>query len=79
MVERDSAPDEAPASAHAPTTVGEAGAYFAELPVDQVTPNERQPRQVFDQEAMAELVHSIQRSDRCCSGVSEVDLNSSNT
>ena len=36
-----------------------AGAYFAELPVTQVTPNPRQPRQVFEEEAMAELVHSI--------------------
>lgn len=37
-----------------------AGAYFAEIPVEQVRPNERQPRQVFDEDAMAELVHSIQ-------------------
>ena len=36
-----------------------AGAYFDELPIAQVRPNERQPRQVFDEEAMAELVHSI--------------------
>ncbi len=36
-----------------------AGAYFAELPIAQVTPNAVQPRQVFDEEAMAELVHSI--------------------
>jgi ParB family transcriptional regulator, chromosome partitioning protein len=36
-----------------------AGAYFAELPVTAITPNPRQPRQVFDEEAMAELVHSI--------------------
>jgi ParB family chromosome partitioning protein len=35
------------------------GAYFAELPVTAVVPNPRQPRQVFDEEAMAELVHSI--------------------
>ena len=35
------------------------GAYFAELPLVQITPNPRQPRQVFDEEAMAELVHSI--------------------
>ncbi|HET8561893.1 MAG TPA: ParB/RepB/Spo0J family partition protein [Marmoricola sp.] len=35
------------------------GAYFAELPVDQIGPNPRQPRQVFDEEEMAELVHSI--------------------
>ena len=36
-----------------------AGAYFAELPVTAIAPNPRQPRQVFDEEAMAELVHSI--------------------
>ena len=36
-----------------------AGAYFAELPVEQIQPNRVQPRQVFDEEAMAELVHSI--------------------
>ncbi len=35
------------------------GAHFAELPVGAITPNPRQPRQVFDEEAMAELVHSI--------------------
>ena len=35
------------------------GAYFAEIPLDAVQPNPRQPRQVFDEEAMAELVHSI--------------------
>lgn len=40
-----------------PQTV--AGAYFAELPITAIAPNSRQPRQVFDEEAMAELVHSI--------------------
>ncbi len=35
------------------------GARFAELPLDQVVPNPRQPRQVFDEDHMAELVHSI--------------------
>ncbi|MEX0429589.1 ParB/RepB/Spo0J family partition protein [Nocardioides sp. DS6] len=35
------------------------GAYFAELPVDQIRPNRVQPRHVFDEEAMAELVHSV--------------------
>jgi ParB family transcriptional regulator, chromosome partitioning protein len=35
------------------------GARFAELPVAAITANARQPRQVFDEEAMAELVHSI--------------------
>jgi ParB family transcriptional regulator, chromosome partitioning protein len=36
-----------------------AGAYFAELPPSRIRPNHAQPRQVFDEEAMAELVHSI--------------------
>jgi ParB family chromosome partitioning protein len=35
------------------------GAYFAEVPITAITPNARQPRQVFDEEAMAELVHSV--------------------
>jgi ParB family transcriptional regulator, chromosome partitioning protein len=36
-----------------------AGAYFAELPPSRIRPNHAQPRQVFDADAMAELVHSI--------------------
>ena len=35
------------------------GASFAELPIGDIRPNAAQPRQVFDEEAMAELVHSI--------------------
>ncbi|MCT2589223.1 ParB/RepB/Spo0J family partition protein [Streptomyces sp. N2-109] len=35
------------------------GAYFAELPLDSITPNPRQPREVFDEDALAELVASI--------------------
>jgi ParB family chromosome partitioning protein len=35
------------------------GAYFAELPLDSITPNPRQPRTVFDPEALDELIHSI--------------------
>ena len=35
------------------------GATYAELPVESVTPNPRQPRTVFDEEALAELVFSI--------------------
>jgi ParB family chromosome partitioning protein len=42
-----------------PATDSVAGAYFAEIPLGQITPNRVQPRQVFDEEAMAELVHSI--------------------
>lgn len=37
-----------------------AGATFAELPMDSITPNPRQPRDVFDEDALAELVTSIQ-------------------
>ena len=35
------------------------GAYFAEIDVTSITPNPRQPRQVFEEEALAELVHSV--------------------
>jgi ParB family chromosome partitioning protein len=37
-----------------------AGAYFAELPIKEISPNQVQPRQAFEEEAMAELVTSIQ-------------------
>jgi ParB family chromosome partitioning protein len=62
------AEDEATADGSAPETTASdqgatlapvAGAYFAELPIGQITPNAVQPRQVFEEEAMAELVHSI--------------------
>ncbi|WP_128983204.1 ParB/RepB/Spo0J family partition protein [Streptomyces roseicoloratus] len=36
-----------------------AGAHFAELPLDSITPNPRQPREVFDEDALAELITSI--------------------
>lgn len=35
------------------------GATFAELPLDAITPNPRQPREVFDEDALTELVTSI--------------------
>ncbi|WP_107481912.1 ParB/RepB/Spo0J family partition protein [Streptomyces sp. JHA26] len=35
------------------------GAHFAEVPLDSITPNPRQPRKVFDEDALAELVTSI--------------------
>jgi len=35
------------------------GASFAELPISSIRPNAVQPRQVFEEEAMAELIHSI--------------------
>ena len=36
-----------------------AGAYFDEITVTAITPNPRQPRQIFDEEALAELAESI--------------------
>ena len=35
------------------------GSWFAEIPIDQISPNENQPRQVFDEEALDELAASI--------------------
>lgn len=35
------------------------GAYFDEIPVAAITPNPRQPRQIFDEETLAELAASI--------------------
>ncbi|MEU0620638.1 ParB/RepB/Spo0J family partition protein [Streptomyces rubiginosohelvolus] len=39
--------------------VGTSGAYFAEVPIGAINPNPRQPREVFDEDALAELVVSI--------------------
>ncbi len=47
-----------PASAP-PVTADEAGATYREIDPARIQPNPRQPRQVFDEEALAELVHSI--------------------
>jgi ParB family chromosome partitioning protein len=48
----------APVASLAPVPVP-AGSYFAELPIDSIKPNSRQPRTVFDEEAMTELIESI--------------------
>ncbi|MFD5426523.1 ParB/RepB/Spo0J family partition protein [Streptomyces sp. NPDC127084] len=40
-------------------TVSPAVAHFAELMLDAITPNPQQPREVFDEDALAELVTSI--------------------
>jgi ParB family transcriptional regulator, chromosome partitioning protein len=42
-----------------PELVAVQGAYFAELDATSIQPNHAQPRQVFEEEAMAELVHSV--------------------
>lgn len=46
---------DAPADGLAPVP----GATYAEVPVDAIRPNPRQPRTVFDEDDMAELVHSV--------------------
>lgn len=48
----------APAPAPAPTA-DELGAVYREIPPSEIEPNPRQPRQVFDEEALSELIHSI--------------------
>lgn len=48
-----------PGGAAAEADHGLFGAYFEEIPVGSVTPNPRQPRQVFDEEALEELAASI--------------------
>ncbi|KUJ67928.1 chromosome partitioning protein ParB [Streptomyces albus subsp. albus] len=61
-VSRETAPVrevEQPADIHPAVEDAEA-AYFAELPLGAITPNPRQPREVFDEDALAELVTSIQ-------------------
>ncbi|MCX4828123.1 ParB/RepB/Spo0J family partition protein [Streptomyces sp. NBC_01016] len=50
---------EEPATTTADDFERPAGAHFAELPIDEITPNPRQPREVFDEDALAELVTSI--------------------
>lgn len=39
--------------------VSDLGAVYAELPIADITPNARQPRSIFEEEALNELVHSI--------------------
>jgi ParB family chromosome partitioning protein len=51
-----SAPATAPADLELATVPG---ATFAELPLTAIRPNPRQPRQVFDEDALGELAHSI--------------------
>ena len=42
-----------------PVGVDNVGAIYREIDPSAIEPNPRQPRQVFDEEALAELVHSI--------------------
>ncbi|WP_406507726.1 ParB/RepB/Spo0J family partition protein [Streptomyces sp. NBC_00212] len=56
-VPRETPPTPEPEAVPEPVTP--AGAFFAELPIDSITPNPRQPREVFDEDALSELVTSI--------------------
>jgi ParB family chromosome partitioning protein len=47
------------AAGYGETLVVVPGTRYLELPLDVITPNPRQPRTVFDEESLAELVHSI--------------------
>jgi ParB family chromosome partitioning protein len=51
-------PDDRPAAENLPD-VSTTLATYAELPIDSIVPNPRQPRAVFDEDALAELVFSI--------------------
>ena len=60
-VQAAAAPEPAGSAAEpaaAPVPIPE-GSYFAELPAEAISANPRQPRTVFDEEAMQELVESI--------------------
>jgi len=48
-----------PAGGQFPSQDVPGGAYFEEIPIGSITPNPRQPRQTFDEEALAELAASI--------------------
>jgi ParB family chromosome partitioning protein len=64
LIPREAAPatseKDAPSAASDDTVEPAAmGAVYAELPIELIAPNPRQPRTVFDEEALAELVYSI--------------------
>ncbi len=55
----DEATDEASDASSGATLTPVPGATYAEVPVAAIRPNPKQPREVFDEDDMAELVHSI--------------------
>ncbi|MFD7153289.1 ParB/RepB/Spo0J family partition protein [Kribbella sp. NPDC059898] len=48
-----------PTAPEGPELAAVPGASFAEIDVEKITPNPKQPRSVFDEDAMDELVHSV--------------------
>src|SRR3954447_13488276 len=55
----ESAPGTPTPAAAAEAALGVPGAQLREVAVDDVVPNPKQPRQVFDDEALEELSHSV--------------------
>ncbi|MBS1696117.1 MAG: ParB/RepB/Spo0J family partition protein [Actinobacteria bacterium] len=55
----DPVDDVAPGDAATAAQIAEVGATYREIDPAAIEPNPRQPRQVFDEESLAELVHSI--------------------
>jgi len=53
-------PDDGAASGYPTRITDVAGAYFDEIPLAAITPNPRQPRQIIDEETLAELATSIE-------------------
>ncbi|MFH0517431.1 ParB/RepB/Spo0J family partition protein [Streptomyces sp. M41] len=51
--------EEPPPSSAVEAPASVMGAHFAEIPLDAITPNPRQPREIFDEDALQELVTSI--------------------
>jgi ParB/RepB/Spo0J family partition protein len=49
-----------PATSGAADQAHAGGAYFDEIPIGAIKPNPRQPRQIFEDEALAELAESIE-------------------
>src|SRR5690348_6676053 len=52
-------PEPAPRGTEASAALGVPGAQLREIDVDDIAPNPKQPRQVFDDEALDELTHSV--------------------
>ena len=59
VVETHAAALENPGRPSGPVLAPVPGAEFAELPVESIRPNPKQPRTIFDEDQLAELVHSI--------------------
>ena len=61
LIPRHADPVEPPPPQRVATLTEPLGAYFDELPTSVIQPNPKQPRRAFDEDAMAELVQSIQQ------------------